>query len=768
MSLRAKFQSFLKTDGFCALALCLLAPLPYVPAALFHLSLNPINYGSGLVSQMHRGVTLGGPWLDPNTSFTIQALGGLSAHDWLHGIVPWWNPYTGVGIPLAAEMQTISFFLPFVLLLHFGSGVIFIKICLQIIAGLATYALLRQLRLGRFAAFAGAVLFEFNGPFAWFAHGPIMPIAFLPLLLLGIERAFASAEEARRGGWVVLGVALGYSLYAGFPETAFLDGLLALVWAVYRLVVARPGARLRFATKVVIGGVSGILLAAPIIVPFLEYQGLSGIGHATITNDGYPQIGLVTLLLPYIFGPIAAFGDNDPSHLVRNFWGGNGGYLGFLVFFLAIVGLFSGKRVRGLRILLAIWTIIFIGRVLNVFHLGYLVSLIPGMSFVAVVRYCVPSFAMAAAILAAYALDDWRRGYLNRKRTVVVGYSAALILMILALWMGRDAVRNLLHNLHGKHYPFWLWGSLGLALGTTAVIAVLCSRGASQRAIRVVGTLLVVDSLALFAIPPLSGLRYASVDSDLISFLQRNIGLQRFYTLGPFSPNYAGYFRIASINHNAIPIPANWLQYITTTLDPTAVVANPSLFVGFFPGPTSDRENAIRMHMAGFEATAVKYVLTQPGVYPFNAMAESGSIAPKLVYHGRMANVFELPHPANYFETLGGPCQLSTKSREALSASCAAPAVLLRHEYFYPGWRASINGREGQISPQSIFQTINLPAGDSKISFFYRPTHIGWAYLCAAAGLFLLFSASIRRKTSRSDFERSDSRALLPSTKSIT
>jgi hypothetical protein len=56
--------------------------------------------GSGLVLAPHRGVTGGIPWNDPNTSYATQALAGLSADEWLRGIVPW-NPYTGVGMPLA-------------------------------------------------------------------------------------------------------------------------------------------------------------------------------------------------------------------------------------------------------------------------------------------------------------------------------------------------------------------------------------------------------------------------------------------------------------------------------------------------------------------------------------------------------------------------------------------------------------------------------------------------------------------------------------------
>src|SRR5579863_7385281 len=255
---------FRNKDWPCLSILSTLPLLAYAPVAVFQLSLNPMNFGSGLLSWSRRGVTLGGPWLDPNTSFTVHALGGLSAYDWLHGVVPWWNPYTGVGVPLAGEMQSVSFFLPFVLLLHFSNGLILLRIALQIVAGLATYALVRQIGLGRLAAFAAAAVYEFNGPFAWFAHAPVMPIPFLPLLLLGIERAFATAKKGSRGGWLLIGVALGYSLYAGFPETAYLDGLLALAWTIYRLSVSRSAARWTFAAKVVIGGIGGLLVSAPI------------------------------------------------------------------------------------------------------------------------------------------------------------------------------------------------------------------------------------------------------------------------------------------------------------------------------------------------------------------------------------------------------------------------------------------------------------------------------------------------------------------------
>ena len=106
----------------------------------------------------------------------MQALGGLAARDWLGGHAPWWNPYDGVGLPLAAEAQNGGMFLPFVLLLRLSTACCILKIAMQMAAGLAAWALLRQLGGSRWAAWLGGALFSLGGTFAWFAHAPILPI----------------------------------------------------------------------------------------------------------------------------------------------------------------------------------------------------------------------------------------------------------------------------------------------------------------------------------------------------------------------------------------------------------------------------------------------------------------------------------------------------------------------------------------------------------------------------------------------------------------
>jgi hypothetical protein len=97
-------------DRHPALPIVLLLLLPFAlqaPFWLLGLSTNPIWFYSNIVSGTQN--ILGSPFLDPNVGATSQALGHLAAWDWLHGVIPWWNPYTGIGVPLAGELQPGAF-----------------------------------------------------------------------------------------------------------------------------------------------------------------------------------------------------------------------------------------------------------------------------------------------------------------------------------------------------------------------------------------------------------------------------------------------------------------------------------------------------------------------------------------------------------------------------------------------------------------------------------------------------------------------------------
>ncbi len=472
-----------RKDVVCCLALILLTVIAYLPLAVYSLSYDPLSELSGLAIGPQVSVAPGSAWLDPNAGFTTQAQGKLSADDWLQGVVPWWNPYSGVGFPLAAEMQASSLFLPFVLLLHFASGVGYLKIALQIFAGVAMYLLLRQLGMTRFAAVLGGVLYQFNGTFAWFAHAPITPVPFLPLFVLGIERSFTLAQKRRPGGSALIAIAIAYSLYAGFPETAFLDGLLALVWAIQRLAVAPVAVRARLAGKILTGGLAGLLLAAPAVIPLWEFINSSGLHHEMGILT-LPTPGAAVFLLPYIFGPIGAFGHADSTGQLDALWGGVGGYFGLTLLLLAILAL-TGKRTdRGLRWTIAIWITPFILRTLNVPGFFQIFHAIPGMDSIAMFRYSETSWEMAGAVLAGYALDDWRRGETSMRR-VLSAFGITLACGAAAMWVSGRLIARLLHG--EPQYAGWLCGSLAWGLIALVAITALCLRRPTQKARALLG-----------------------------------------------------------------------------------------------------------------------------------------------------------------------------------------------------------------------------------------------------------------------------------------
>ena len=160
---------------------------------------NPLGPGSQLVPSVVPGHLPGAATIDPNNGLISQAFGHRAMLDWTHLRIPWWNPYEGTGAPLAGEMQSAVFFPP-TILTAFGNGQLYERLLLEFIAGASTFLLLRRLAVGRTAAIAGGVAFALNGTFAWFAHATINPIPFLPLLVLGVELAYAAAREGRGGG----------------------------------------------------------------------------------------------------------------------------------------------------------------------------------------------------------------------------------------------------------------------------------------------------------------------------------------------------------------------------------------------------------------------------------------------------------------------------------------------------------------------------------------------------------------------------------------
>jgi hypothetical protein len=695
------------------LLLLLLPFLSHLPQWALGLSTDPVWFFSYAVSGVRPGVLAGGPYLDPNMGFVTQALGTEAARDWIHGIIPWWDPYTGVGMPLAGGMQPGAFFLPFNLLLLLPGGVLWLAIAMQLLAGLTTYPLLRLLGTSQRAALLGAALYELNCTIAWTPGISAIygGLPFLPLILWGIEmaRRAEGGPQARLG----VGIGIAYQILAGFPETAYLNGLLALLWAAARgAQAARPAV---FAARVLTGGLLGVLLAAPLLIAFADYLQQSDI--VAHHHEDFVSLTLQMLamnFLPYVTG---ALGETHGSDFLANNWA-NGCYCGLLLPLLALAALLA-RRETALKLCLAGWIVLTWGRTYGIPPFASAMNVLPFMRDVEVYRYSAPSWNLAFVVLAAFGLDAVLDQRIRRHWPML----ACLVLLALAGWWAWPG-RQIWAWPPGVIHAVFLWwlAAILLALAGLALAALFWRRPTA------LAWLLLANAFIAFIIPELSGVKPGSIDQAALSFLRAQPGYARVYTLGPMLPNYGAYFGIASIDHNMLPVPRLWAGHVDAQLLPGLLKANaggmlfwPSVGVsGAGAGPRD-----LRRFLGNYEDAGVRYVLDWPGA-PLPGFTR--------VYLDNVLEIFELPAPAPYFQAAG--CALSAMRRLHVMLDCKAPSVLLRRELFMPGWAARVNGRRmGVTQADGIFQSVAVPAGHSVVWFRFAPPWEKFGWLACLLGV---------------------------------
>jgi hypothetical protein len=723
----------LSPDTMALLAITVAVLVANLPYLLGFFDPNPLDFRAGLTQAITHGVLSGKPTIDPSNGFTSQAIGHLAALDLLHLHLPWWNPYEGTGMPLLGETQAAAFFPP-TLLTAFSNGQIYEHVLLELIAGICTYRLLRRIGVTRAAAIAGGVAFALNGKFAWFADAGVNPLPFLPMLLLGIERAFDATRARRRGGWRLIALAGALSAYAGFPEVAYVSVLMAVAWLGWRCGCLERRDLGRFVVKVGLGGVAGALLAAPVLLAMIDYLGhayLAGHVGAQLGTRHLPLTEFPQLLMPYIYGPV----NGAPR---ASIWIMVGGYLSTVLLLFAVLGLVTPGR-RGLKLVLFAWGLLVFSRMYGQPPLlGQVLGVLPDMSRIQFFRYATAAFELPVIVLAALGLDDLTRVTAHRRR-LVWGALVAMAAVGGAALVARPVVDSLrVTVLHGTAFfhASIAWGLLtAVAVGVIALV-----RAARLRAALLV-LVVVVDAVVLFAVPEFSAPRAARVDLAPVAYLRRHLGEARFFTLGPIAPDYGSYFGIASLGVDDFP-PKSYARYMHSRLDPVAG------FVGFRPVGAPSSEQELIRHLDGYRSAAVRYVLTQAG-HPLPATAR----AFRLVLRTPTTRIYRLTRAAPYFGAHG--CEVTSGERDSVRLLCRRSTTLIRRETWFAGWSAQLDGRPTPIRRvDGIFQAVTVPAGSHHVSFSFEPVGMDWALLGLLAGCMLLVAPSAWGLTTRARVAR--------------
>jgi hypothetical protein len=704
-------------------------------------NLSPMAVTTGFTTSVCH-LSCGRAWIDPDVGTISQPLGHLAAMDLLHLHVPWWNPFEGLGTPLAGEMQSAALF-PLTLWLALPGGLVWFHISLELIAGIATYFLARRLGASTMIAAMGGALFALNGTYAWIGNSVLNPVAFLPMLVLGVEMIIASAPRRRQYGWYVAALALALSLYAGFPEVAYLDALFSGVWAIVRLTSIDRGARVRALRRLVYAVLAGTALALPILVPFRDYLNVGYVGDHTSLGE---LLHMSPRVLPMFFDPYI-YGTIFSNPAASAYWDAVGGFLGASVTALAVAGLF-GRRHRPLRIFLLAWIVLGFAGSVDVFGLRQVWNLIPLVNDAGFWRYIPASIELAAIVLAVLGLTDVAQSALARWRIAGAAGATAIVLVVLAITassVNRGIVIS--GSLRLFHAALDAIPFVSLAL---LVVAVLLLRGRGRTwlvAVAVLG-----ESVLLFAAPMAAAPSSLKVNLAPVHFLQANLGQYRFMDVAVIYPNWGSEYSVSSLATNDLPLPLTFVNYVQSSLFPGIQPLNAFSVRGGAVGQTM-MEQEIATHLQAYEDASVKYLLTRTRT---RLAPQLAAVGVKKVWSDQLATIYALPDPRPLFSTASSSCAVSSTSLTVARVDCpTAASTLLRTEQSMKGWTATVNGRPAAIrTVGTVYQQIDVPRGTSIVEFRFLPPHERLAVFIGFVALLALVVAALDERIDLLSFFR--------------
>jgi hypothetical protein len=720
------------TPVILILAVVLLANAAYV----FGLTnSDPITF-TAHISQSLCHLACGRSSIDPNVGPLTQDLGHRAALDVIHGHLPWWNQFEGLGTPLAGELQSAALF-PFTWLLAFSAGLVWMHIILEALAGICTYFVLRRLSVPTAFAAVGGMLFAIDGTFAWLANTVVNPLAFLPMLLLGVEIILERSSSRTSRGWTVAVIALALSLYSGFPEGAYFDALFCAVWAIVRLFTLPKDHRIRALWRLAVAAVLGVALALPTLIPFVDFLKVAYVGGHTSAVDGLEtmhSMAVPMLFNPYVYGTIF---DNAKA---AGAWDTIGGYFTVSATTLAIVGLF-GPRLRAMRVMLAAWIVVGMAGTLNILHSRVLWNIFPFVSSSAFSRYIFSSCELAIIILAVLGLTDV---FENLRARLYLTCSAIFMTLVLVWgWLVAEPYnRGIPH--HEKVRIFLI--ALSLIPFVASGLLIVFSRLKRKWATYLVAAVVVGESLFMFMVPTVAAPKAINIDYAPIHYLQTHEGEYRYVDLGVIAPNWGSEFGLNSLTAIDLPFPKAFKNFIQDDLYPGLKPPNEFL-VKDGPVGTVALENEVAAHFRAYENASVKYLVLPASMALIPQLSEKGL---KLAFHDSFAIIYETPHPRPFFST-SSPCTVTSNTDDVATTTCSSHANLLRTELSMKGWTVSVNGQPAKVTTvDGVYQRVALPQGTSTVRYTFYPPHENLAILLAllvfffVAGSFVLDVRSAR------------------------
>jgi hypothetical protein len=760
----------------------------------------------------------------------------FAAQEWLAGRVPLWDPYQHNGLPFLAESQVGALYPLSSLFLNPLSPSLELSIFILIhftLAALFTFGLARSLGLSYTSATLSGLVFGLGG--FLMAQVPNLNLMagaiWLPLILLAIIQA------TQRRSWLAAmgaGVPLALQVLIAQPQVVFYSLVTVAGYGLYRalsyyfqlrlmrhgppphsaadsqdgpplplrlLVRAhgvggawRPAVQALFLAGLAM--VTGLLLAAPQLLPTLELQHLSvraeGRTWDFLTENSLPPAMWVNLVVPSAYGNnVVGFRGGDPFQ--EDYI-----YLGLMP--LLLIGFSFGQRHRRdftFFLLLALGgALLAMGRYTPLY--AWVIQYLPGFALFRIPARWLMVVSLGLAILAGFGLENLlRRGLSAHQLAVALGVGGGLMVTLGLVWWLRAPLLDwasqnwselnakllgaFLEQVYGPNPAYqdrllfeggyWLLTPALLLTINFVIFATIFTLFSRRNITATNFGRLVVAAVALdlilaggTTINPTQPERWWQQLSGGARYVVEHLDEGRVFPLGMGS-------EALTVSHLGQYFPSVYRVRSAGGHGSSLMLARTATFLD-----EAHPVQAIRM-------LGVRYLLTDgqlgadaAATYPLaysdgdSYVYENRSPLPRAFVVHQVIQVESAAEALPYIKTAdldpsqtvvvessqllppsGRPSTPSlatirseTPQRIEIEVSTPADAYLVLLDTFYPGWIASVDGQKTPIYPANyLVRTIFVPQGDHIVWFEYRPLSF-WLGVGLATLMLVLMTAAPR------------------------
>src|SRR5579885_136738 len=694
-------------------------------------------------------------WLDqPDMAFQVLPWYQAQALAWRHGEFPLWDPHVWAGQPLLGQMQPgAAYPLNWPLFLApFKNGHIHLLwmnlyyILTHFLGAAFCYLLCRDLRLSRAASILSGIVFALAGVIGSLGWPQMLNGAiWIPLVMLYFLRSLRGERPLVSAA--LSGAFLGVSFLSGHHQIpTFTALMMAGLWAIEiwrrRLRALAPASLFALFTA---------LVSAFQTLPAYEYgvRSIRWVGsqnpvfwgqavpYSVHQQNSLPPLGLLGFVLPNITAQDA--------------------FVGLAVLSLEVAGFtltFASPQVRMFGIICACGLLFAFGGY-SVFHgLAYL--LVPMVEKARTPAMALVIVQFGLAVLAAYGLDALRTAALGR------WWIPALAALGLLPWPVLAAAVSVRPEASREYKRVAV-----LAIVSLTLAGVLYGWKSGRLSERAAITMLFVAVLFELSTATTANYRPREAPGGFLAALDNSRDLVDFLRAQP------DFVRL-EVDTDSVPFNiGDWegidqfrayLGGMTSNLAPFEVDRlkggrlAPALFaLNYYAGRAALRPDQTPV----FTSKSGVKIFRNPGVFPLlwtvhqAFAAKESNLIPRLEQTDLRQQTIITGGVAPPLETCAGTDQarLTHRSDNALSAEVqmACRGMVVFSETYYPGWRATVDGRPARIyEAYGVLRGVVVDGGKHRIEMHYRPATAYLGAVFTFSGLLSVAVATVAGRNQKS------------------